>query len=242
MRTIAYGPSEHQVGDLYVPDAARAPVICLLHGGFWRMAYGRDHIVPIVADLVHRGFAVWNLEYRRVGVHGGGWPGTLHDVATGIDHLVGLAAESGALDLDRVSLVGHSAGGHLALWAAAQPRGFAISAVVGLAAVADLRFAHELGCGNGAVESFLGGSPEEFAQRYRATSPAEMLPLGVKQLLLHGTTDEDVPVAISRRYARAAKAAGDDIDFIELAAASHMDFVDPASEAHATWCRWLPTA
>jgi acetyl esterase/lipase len=239
MRTLAYGPTEHQVGDLYLPGTAGAPVICLIHGGFWRMRYARDHIVPIALDLVERGFAVWNLEYRRVGAPGGGWPGTLQDVATGIDLLATLAMESGALDLNRVTVVGHSAGGHLALWAAAQTRRFRIAAAVGLAAVSDLRLAYELGCVKGAVASFLGGSPEEFAQRYRTASPAEMLPLGVKQLLIHGTPDEDVSVEISRRYAKAAAAAGDDVDFIELASANHMDFIDPTSEAHATLCSWL---
>ncbi len=105
-----------------------------------------------------------------------------------------------------------------------------------------MRFAYELGCGNGAVETFLGGSPAQFGQRYRSASPADMLPLGVRQLLLHGSADEDVPIDISRRYARAATAAGDDIEFRELADAGHMDFVDPMSDAHATWCRWLLTA
>ncbi|HWJ34736.1 MAG TPA: alpha/beta hydrolase [Steroidobacteraceae bacterium] len=239
IETVSYGTSEHQVGDLYVPTAVHAPVICLLHGGFWRMPYGRDHIAPIALDLVERGFAVWNLEYRRVGTPGGGWPGTMQDVGAGIDHLATLAAETDAMDLSRVTVVGHSAGGHLALWSAGQPTRVRLSAAVGLAPVADLRLAYELRCGNGAVETLLGGSPDQRPLRYRTTSPAEMLPLGVKQLLIHGTCDEDVPVEISRRYARAAEAAGDDIRFIELENASHMDFVDPESEAHAILCRWL---
>jgi acetyl esterase/lipase len=240
LQTIAYGPSEHQVGDLYLPNAGYAPVICLLHGGFWRMPYGRDHIEPIGRDLVDRGFAIWNLEYRRMGVPGGGWPGTLQDVAEGIGHLAALADDTDAMDLNRVTVVGHSAGGHLALWSAkhAQER-VKIAAAVGLAAVSDLRLAHQLHCGNGAVEALLGGSPEDQPLRYDTASPAELLPLGVKQLLIHGTYDEDVPVEISRRYARAAGAAGDEVCFIELADASHMDFVDPESEAHTVLCRWL---
>jgi acetyl esterase/lipase len=253
-RTIAYGPSPDQVGDLYLPQheahrrAGRAPVVGLLHGGFWRMPYGRDHIAPIALDLADRGYAVWNLEYRRVGTAGGGWPGTLQDVGAGIDHLATLADSGEPIDLDRITLVGHSAGGHLALWCAFkdlgsgngfQPKRVKVSSAVGLAAVADLALAHELRCGNGAVEDFLGGSPAEVATRYRTTSPAEMLPLGVKQLLVHGTIDDDVPVVISRRYAAAARAAGDDLHFIELPDAGHMDFIDPSSGAHAVWCRWL---
>jgi acetyl esterase/lipase len=250
-RTIAYGPSPDHVGDLYLPRHAahrrsgRAPVVGLLHGGFWRMPYGRDHIAPIAVDLAHRGFAVWNLEYRRIGTAGGGWPGTLQDVGAGIDHLATLAEDGEPIDLDRVTVVGHSAGGHLALWCALkdkvrgdgfQPQRVKVSGAVGLAAVADLALAHELRCGNGAVENFLGGSPGEVAARYRSTSPAEMLPIGVKQLLVHGSIDVDVPVVISRRYAAAATAAGDDVDFIELADADHMDFIDPSSDAHAAWC------
>jgi acetyl esterase/lipase len=253
-RTIAYGPSPDHVGDLYLPRHAghrrsgRATVVALLHGGFWRMPYGRDHIAPIAVDLADRGFAVWNLEYRRIGTAGGGWPGTLQDVGTGIDHLATLAEDGEPIGLDRVMVVGHSAGGHLALWCALQdtvrgdgfqPRRVKVSGAVGLAAVADLALAHELRCGNGAVENFLGGSPGEVAARYRSTSPAEMLPIGVKQLLVHGSIDIDVPVVLSRRYAAAATAAGDDVDFIELADANHMDFIDPSSDAHAAWCSRL---
>jgi acetyl esterase/lipase len=247
-QTVAYGPSPDQVGDLYLPMARRAPVICLLHGGFWRMPYGRDHIAPLAMELQTLGFAVWNLEYRRVGAPGGGWPGTLEDVGRGIDHLAQLAAQGDALDLSRLTAVGHSAGGHLALWSAAAcngahsallPARVKPAAAVGLAPVADLRLAYDARCGDGAVERLLGGSPMEVPQRYRIASPAERLPTGVKQLLIHGTGDEDVPVDISRRYARDARAAGDDVDFIELATASHMDLVDTRSSAAHLLFAWL---
>ena len=257
---VAYGPLPDQVGDLYLPDTTCPPVVCLLHGGFWRLPYGRDHIAPIAADLAARGFAVWNLEYRRVGSPGGGWPGTLQDVGSGIDYLATLAADGHDLDLARVAAVGHSAGGHLALWSALQgtqgsngggspencqplrsyqPQKVRIAAAVGLAPVADLTLAYELRCGNGAVERFLGGSPIQCTDRYRRASPLEMLPLGVAQLLIHGTPDEDVPVEMSRRYAAAAAAAGDAVCCIELPNAQHMDFVDPTSAAHAAVCAWL---
>jgi acetyl esterase/lipase len=246
VRTIAYGLAKDQVGDLYLPDLPTPPVICLVHGGFWRAKYDRSYFTPVALDLMGRGFAVWSLEYRRVGGVGGGWPGTLDDVGAGIDYLATLAEEGVDIDLERIATLGHSAGGHLALWCARRdspggsaPKRVRIAAAVGLAPVADLVRAHEFGCGNGAVAEFLGGSPSERPERYSASSPMQMLPLGVPQLILHGTADENVPVDISRRYAAAAKAAGDDIRFVELATASHMDLVDPRGEAHAILCAWL---
>ena len=238
------------MGDLYLPVNPRAQVICLLHGGFWRMPYGRDHIAPIIPSLVSRGFAVWNLEYRRVPSAGAGWPGTLQDVGRGIDHLAALSAGGEPIDLDHVTVVGHSAGGHLALWSALaagrtgrdfQPVRVKVSAAAGLAPVADLAAASVLHCGNAAVESFLGGPPGFFAERYRTSSPAAMLPLGVRHVVIHGTRDADVPVEMSRGYAAAARSAGDEFQFVELPATGHMDFVDPDSEAHAALCSWLTT-
>jgi acetyl esterase/lipase len=248
MRTLSYGPSVDQVADLYLPKTPAPPVICLLHGGFWRMPWGREYFAPAAADLADRGFAVWNLEYRRVGAPGGGWPGTLQDVGMGIDHLATLVDEGLDIDLGRIISFGHSAGGHLALWCAQQNpdlgNGFAparvrIAAAIGLAPVADLERAYELHCGNGAVGDFLGESPVQQPERYRTTSPIRLLPLGVPQLLIHGTPDEDVPVEISRRYAQAAAAVGDDVRFVELPDAGHMDLVDPGAAAHAILCRWL---
>ena len=248
MRSIAYGSLPDQVGDLYLPangqatGRAKPAVICLLHGGFWRVRYGRDYFVPLAIDFARRGFAVWNLEYRRVGSAGGGWPGTLEDVRAGIAHVAALGAQGEPIDASCIGVIGHSAGGHLALWAAGALRGadaMRISAAVGLAPVSDLRLAYELNLSNGAVADFVGGSPDEFPERYRAASPAQMLPLNVAQLLVHGTLDEDVPVGISRRYVATARAAGDEVTYLELGEASHMDLVDPASEAHAAVCRWL---
>src|ERR1700692_4662075 len=146
MRTLSYGQSRDQVGDLYLPDMPSPPVICLIHGGFWRLMYNRRYIAPVAVELVGRGFAVWSLEYRRVGAAGGGWPGTLDDVSAGIDHLATLAEEGIDLNLARIATVGHSAGGQLALWCARRgvlgPENWSsrvkIAAAVGLAPVADL--------------------------------------------------------------------------------------------------------
>lgn len=212
------------------------------------MPHGRDQFTPVARDLASRGFAVWNLGYRRVGAPGGGWPGTFTDVADGIDQLATFADQVASFDLARVTVVGHSAGGHLALWAALHdpprdgqhgPQRVKVTAVAGLAPVSDLAQAHELALGDGAVHALLGGSPTTRPARYRSSSPIERLPLAVRQLVVHGRLDEAVPVAMSRRYVQAARASGDDVRLIELEHAGHMDFLDPASEAHAALCRWL---
>lgn len=248
MRTERYGPLEGQEGDLYLPARSKPPVVCLLHGGFWRMPYGREQFHAVARDLSRRGFAVWNLGYRRLGTPTAGWPGTFDDVATGVEHLSQLVAHGADLDLGRVVVVGHSAGGLLALWSAGRqradrrspvPRRVRISAVVGQAPVADLVRARDLALGGGVVEELLGGSPADRPDRYRAASPHLMLPLDVPQLLIHGTEDDAVPIDISREYARAARAAGDPVELMEITGAGHMEFLDPASAAHSVLCDWL---
>lgn len=245
-QTIRYGPSASQEADLHLPTTSQPSVVCLLHGGFWRMPYGREQMSAIADDLARRGLAVWNLEYRRLGAPQGEWPATLEDAAAGIDHLAQLVAEGVDLDLDRVTLVGHSAGGQLALWAGARGPSrntrslqVHVGAVVGLAPIADLAQAYECRVGGEVVAELLGGPPSVYPQRVQAASPMEMLPLGVRQLILHGTRDDLVPIQHSRRYAQAAAAAGDTVELVELAGAGHMDYLDPDSEAHATLCRWL---
>ena len=236
---LRYGTSPSQEGDLYHPGVHRPPVVCLLHGGFWRTPYGREQLAAVAADLAGRGYAVWNLGYRRLGEAGGGWPGTLDDVAAGLDHLATLVREGIDLDLDRLAVAGHSAGGQLALWLGARTAGLRSRAVAGLAAAVDLRALWERGLGNQAAGAFLGGSPSQQADRYAAASPRERLPLGVPQLILHGEQDGDLPIAIARDYTEAARRAGDAIEFVPLACMGHMDPLDPRSEAHAVLCRWL---
>lgn len=204
------------------------PVAVLLHGGFWRSGYGRDLMDPLAADLAGRGYAVANLEYRRGDE--GGWPATFLDVAEGID---GLRAVVAPLDLGRVVLVGHSAGGQLALWAARR-RGLAppcvvARAVVSLAGVCDLVAAARHGIGEGAVAELLGGGPDELPERYALASPLASLPAGVRQLLVHAPGDDRVPISQSRSYAAAAAAAGDAVELLEVEG-GHRTLIDPASD------------
>jgi acetyl esterase/lipase len=210
----AYGPGADRFGELWRPAGDGPwPVVVLLHGGFWRAQRTLELMRPLAADLAGRGFAAWNLEYRRVGQPGGGWPGTCEDVAAGLDHLARLAGRE-PLDLDRLIVAGHSAGGHLALWSATRP-GLPAGApgagplvaprlVVSLAGVCDLHAGAAGGIGEGAVAEFLGATPDQAPERYRLASPLARLPLGVAQLLIHGDADPRVPVEQSRRRPRRA--------------------------------------
>lgn len=247
MQVFRYGPAESQVGDLHLSTVGHAPVICLLHGGFWRLPYARDQMAPLAEDLTRRGYAAWNLEYRRIGEKGGGWPGTVQDVYDGIELLAKFVDHGAGLDLTRVVTVGHSAGGHLALWSAGtrrlaldvRPRRVRVMAAVGQAPAADLVQVHDRNLSKGVAREFLGGSPKEYPDRYAAASPRALLPLDVPQLLVHGSADDTVPVEISRDYVAAARKAGDKVDYVELPGVGHYEHLDPKGAAWAAVTDWL---
>jgi 3-dehydroquinate dehydratase type II len=241
--TVSYASGTQHVADLRLPDSPGPhPVAVLIHGGFWRDEWTRDLMDAMAVDLTRQGWATWNIEYHRVGA-GGGWPETTEDVAEAIDSLAGLA-EVQELDLDRVVTIGHSAGGHLALWAAARrslnlsapgsiPQ-VPVSAAVGLAPVANLAAAYARSLGAGAVEDFMRRSPSEGPERYATADPASLLPLGVRQVIIHGDADEEVPVELSETYAGLAADAGDAVAYHELRGVDHYELIDPMSEAWST--------
>lgn len=210
-------------------------MVVVIHGGNWRARYGKRVMKALAADLTRRGHAAWNIEYRRVGRgQGGGWPATFDDVAAAVDHLARLDDER--LDLREVGALGHSAGGHLALWAATRPSPtIAIRRVVGQGPVCNLSRA------GAAAHALMGGKPEEVPERYAAADPMLLLPLGVPALLVHTEADETVPVVRSRRYAEAARAAGDSVELVEPAG-GHRIHLDPRSEAWRLAAEWITRA
>jgi acetyl esterase/lipase len=246
-RQIAYGDHADQVGNLHLPAGGDGPwpTVTLVHGGDWEWGWDRALMTPLARDLAARGFAVWNVEYRRVGQEGGGWPGTLADAAAALDAL----ADIDEADPSCVVTVGHSAGGQLALWLAGRDRipvglpgaGPRVRpcAAVSQAGLLDLVSGSvDRRCG-GACRALLGGGPKDVPERYAVASPVALLPLGVPQLLVHGLLDDLVPPSQSRDYAEAARAAGDEVELVELAAADHFDVIEVDDPAWGAVIAWL---
>jgi acetyl esterase/lipase len=255
LEILSYGTGKYQFGELRLPaklpaggTAASAsrqgyPVAIGIHGGYYRARYSLDYYGHVCSALRDAGFATWNIEYRRLGNWGGGWPGTFLDVAAATDYLRTLAARGYPLDLGRVIAVGHSAGGHLAAWVAGRRRiatdsplycddPLSIAAVISLAGVLDLRRAWELRLSRGVVRRLLGGTPEQVPVRYDSTSPLALLPLGVPSTtVIHGTRDTSVPYEISRRYTEAAAESGDEVQLVTLEDTGHFEIVDPRTQA-----------
>jgi acetyl esterase/lipase len=220
---IDYGNDENQFFELWRPGQNAIGAAVMIHGGFWRAKYDLTHARPFCAALAARGVLTANLEYRRVGQPGGGWPGTFEDVVAGV--------KSASEHMGKVPVViGHSAGGHLALLLARE--NVSLQAVVALAPVADLRLAYELDLSNGAVREFLGATPESDPELYHRACPSKG-PSAVRRVLVHGTEDEVVPIEISRAYIQARK--GDPLPprLVEIPNATHMELIDPESAAGA---------
>ena len=254
---IAYGSSAQQFGELRVPDGqASHPLAILVHGGCWRAQLGKlpaaatslDLLRPLSVALAREGIASWNVEYRRLGQEGGGWPGTYQDVANAIDFSRTLASKY-HLDLRRVVLVGHSSGGHLATWAAGRHKLAADSVLrtaspLRVAGVVDIDGPADLAtfitidrqvCGTpSVVEELLGGGPDKLPERYREASAAGLLPLGTKQELLIADKASEPWIESIKAYGEAAKRAGDPVTVTMMQTSGHFDGLNPKAPAWST--------
>jgi acetyl esterase/lipase len=237
--TVPYGTLPEQVVDLRLPPehpAARAPLIVLVHGGFWTPAFDRSHLGPMAQALAAAGYVVAVPEYRRAGTADEGWAGTFNDIAAALDRVARIAEPHGA-DTSQVTWAGHSAGGHLVLWAAARPglpagspwRGpCRATHVVSLAGCSSLRLCAEWNLGAGAARNLMGGMPGEVPERYAVADPAVLPPPSVPVTLVHGTEDDRVPPGMSQAFKSGR--------LIEIPGAGHFDLIDPQSPA---WPRVL---
>ena len=234
--THRYGGLPDQVADLRVPTGdGPHPVAMIIHGGFWRARYTREIMEGLACDLSLAGWATWNVEYRRVGA-GGGVPQTLDDVLAAHDAVATLRAP---LDVRRIAVLGHSAGGHLAFWLASRRR---LQLAVSLAGVVCLAEAARQRLGDGAVSAFCGGGPEDVPRVYERADPSAHLPLGVPQLVVHGDADDVVPVEMSRTWAERAATTGDACELMVLRGVGHFELIDPRAPAWASVRARLPRA
>lgn len=250
MQRYAYDDHPSQYAELTVPEGAGpVPVVVIVHGGFWRTQYGADLGRPLAVDLVSRGWATLNVEYRRAGrsktAGGGGWPATMTDVATAVDRLAtqGQRLAAGRLDLDRVTALGHSAGGQLAGWLGGRPTlpagapgadpAVVMAGVVAQAGVMDLVGAAEEGVGGSAVSDLMGGGPGQLPEAYALASPLARLPLAIPSICVHGRADTIVPISQSMRFVAAATQAGDQSELY----AFDGDHFDPITVGTTGWTR-----
>jgi acetyl esterase/lipase len=214
---IAYGEDPNQFIEVRHPASARGPAVVFLHGGYWRKAYGLEYGGHLCAALTAEGAETWNVEYRRIGQPGGGWPGTRDDVLAAIRHVRSLRPGRPLV------IVGHSEGGHLALLAAEEP---GIGRAVAIAPVADLRRAWELKLSRGVVGELLGPEPEPL---FAEASPMERAAPRTPIVVIHGEKDDTVPFAMGSAYAAKSRAR-----LIGLPGAGHFDVVNPASSVWPT--------
>ena len=241
-RTVFYGDDPNQVADLWLPSGpGQHPVVAMIHGGCWQASItNRSYMNYAAEDLRRRGFAVWNIEYRAVDQPGGGYPGTFRDVGAAMDRLA-IEAPHDNITMKRVVVLGHSAGGHLALWAAARyklpawsPLHWAapqpVVGVVDLAGIPDLKTDTETACGPDVLKKLAGPPSKARRDVYADTSPSALLPLGVPQVVIHGADDTTVPPAIGQAYVQAARAAGDKVVF-HSPPGGHVEEITPGTPA-----------
>jgi acetyl esterase/lipase len=232
MITERYGSNDSQVGDLYLPKGQSVGLVCLFHGGFWRMPYDRKQMSPISEDLATSGYGVWNIEYRRVDESDWNWKDTTSDAVLSINHVQELRKKYPSISKVEVVVAGHSAGGHLAILLSSEPLLVSPKRFIGLAPILDLEIAYSNLKVKRFVEDFIGGSPQEYSERYSKISPYEKLKDPAKQTVFHGERDEDVPARLNIRYVETARKMSSDFEYYEIAECEHMDFIDSSSKAY----------
>ena len=246
---IAYGSEPLQYGKLRLPNSEGPhPVAIVIHGGCWTSKFATLQNTEALSDALRdQGMATWNIEYRGIDASGGGWPGTFEDVGSAADFLKEIAGKY-SLDLSRVVVIGHSAGGHLALWLAARHKipsdsalfkenPLVLRGVIALGGIPDLktfrkRGSSEQGCGEDVIGKLLGSSPDLVSEHFMEASPKELLPLGVPQILIYGADDLVVPADLGRAYMQVAQKKGDSIELFIVKGAAHHEYVAPNS---VTW-------
>lgn len=239
---FSYGEDPLQFGELYLPQGKGPfPVVVMIHGGCWLAQFDQAHMREFAVALRDEGYAVWNLEYRRVGNPGGAWPGTFLDIANGTDYLRELARKH-PLDLDQVVPVGHSAGGHLALWLAARAKlssksdlylanPLPLKRVLAMAPGTDIRLVTKTKMCGSVMNKLMGGTPAQVPERYKDASPISNIPLGTPHTILVG--DLDGYEVFGRSYFYSATDAGDNqIDLVSAPESGHFEMIDPKS---STW-------
>ena len=227
---ISYGTDDNQFGEIRLPKTKGPfPLVMNIHGGFWRAKYDLTHAGHLCAALTAKGLATWNVAYRRVGDPGGGWPGTFEDIRNAYRFVPQLVKQYN-LDSTKILVMGHSAGGQLALCLAAHET--SLKRVISLAGVVDLQQAWELHLSNNAVVDFLGGKPNEVREHYHEADPMQLsVSHSTTQWLIHGAGDDVVPSYFSRNYAQGKQKRGEDVHYLEISAAGHFDLIDPRSKA-----------
>lgn len=227
---VAYATGPNQFMEVRLPHATGPHrALINIHGGFWRAKYDLVHAGHLCEALRQAGLATFNLEYRRVGNSGGGWPGTFADIRAAY-RFIQQKSKTFQLDVDRLVVMGHSAGSQLALCLAAHEP--SLQGVISLAGVVDLRKAFTLHLSNDAVVEFMGGAPDKVPEHFAEADPMEeKLPQATKQWLIHGTIDDIVPVQFSRDYVSQKKAKGENAMLVEIPHAGHFDLINPNSDA-----------
>jgi acetyl esterase/lipase len=232
---VAYGSDPLQYGELRLPAGdVRVPLVVFIHGGCWLSGYNLDHTRALTAALAREGYAVWSPEYRRIGDAGGGWPGTFDDIALAVDHVRELARANPRIDTSRVVIMGHSAGGQLAVWAAsrAEPGAFPVRGAVSLAGILDMaRYGAASGSCNASVYRLLGGSAQEQPERYKAVDPILRTPVKVPVRIVHGEEDTTVPIDQSRAFVEKSRTVGGLAELEAVPGAAHFDVVAPQGDA-----------